>query len=159
MTVKQYFTQIIILHLAITAGAVIFLVTGMILGPVNPDADIPTLIKLFQTGILGLMLVNGGLIAYLYPRTKYQIDNKSTLSEKLKAYRTWVIIRAALLEAVALFCGVGILLTGKRMLLVIGVGFIGFLIYFIPRREKVIKEIQFNGEELQRLSDEDAEIA
>lgn len=54
------------------------------------------------------MLVNGGLIAFLFPRTKFQIENKSTLSEKLKAYRTWVIIRAALLEAVALFCGVGI---------------------------------------------------
>ncbi|MBX7241881.1 MAG: hypothetical protein K1X92_09035 [Bacteroidia bacterium] len=158
MTVKQFFTQIIILHLAITAGAVIFLVMGLILGPVNPEADIPTLTKLFQTGILGLMLVNGGLIAFLFPRTKLQIENKSTLSEKLKAYRTWVIIRAALLEAVALFCGVGILLTGKQMLLVIGIGFIGFLIYFIPRREKVVREIEFTGEELQILANENAQF-
>lgn len=158
MSVKQYFTQLFILHIACTSGACIFLVVGFFLGPIPPETEIPQLIKLFQVGLLGMMLVCGGMLSFLFPRTRFRIEQKKTLLEKLTAYRTWVIIRAALLEAVVIFSGVGVLLTGKKMMLVIGLGFLGFLVYFIPRKEKVIQEIAFTPADIQVLKEDDALI-
>ena len=159
MTIKQYFREIFILHTAITTGAILFLGIGLFLGPIGKEQESGQLLKLMQTGILGLMLVSGGLISFLFPRIKQKIELKDNLSEKLSGYRTWVIIRAALLEVVALFCGVGVLLTGKKMLFVLGLGFVGFLIYFIPRKEKITQEIVFSQEDLQTLNDENATIS
>ena len=131
------------------AAMVIILVQGN-----NLDTSI-TVEGLPMQLIVPVMLLGGVGIAYFLndQRMRHAGNMKmATLGQKLNHYRTSVLLRSAIIEAVNLFAIIAaLILNNLSYLIYFGVGLLAYL-YYRPTTQKFIDQYRLDGSETAQLN-------
>ena len=157
-TTQQYFKALTVLHFALISGLVFFIVIAYFIERTGAFAGDKILGDIFKYMVPALAFICMAAGNMLYKKRVNDIKNKSSLAEKLNAYRAIFILRDALLEGPALFAIIAYLLCGKLELL--GVAVLLLLIFIIirPAKDKLIKELELSSDETAIIEDDDAVI-
>ncbi len=155
-TIKEYFRSITIIHIALVFGLLLFCgVTFFLIDRgQNPetDQDLSSTLQL----IIPIIAVAGVLASSILSRSKIKsIKSLNELNQKLQQYRSALILKFALLEAPAILCIVGYLLTANLFYLGFGLAIIFAMAIQFPTKEKAIKELELSPEEQQQMEDTD----
>lgn len=144
------------------------LYVGMILGPAmlgivayllrstgafTPETD-ATL-----TAVLGIVVplaAIGGFGAgkLVFERLMEPARALPSLDDKLQAYQTAVIIRAAMMEAPALLSFALYLVFGGDVFAIIGLALIGFMLLFIPSADGIVMDLHLEADEKRQVRGE-----
>lgn len=154
VTSKDYFKTMQILHLAMIAGLVFFMlvsaffVRGLLLEPI--DSGIMSILM-----VVVPLLIFGGLFgSTLLIKNKLNVaKQKPNLTEKMSDYRAALIINFAMLEGPSFFAIVAYMLTGN--LLFLGMAGLLLLVFFTirPTTEKAIRDLELSPDEIKRIND------
>lgn len=154
VTSKDYFKAMQIVHLAMIAGLVLFMlvsaffVNGLIFD--QTDGDI---MNIFM--VVVPLLIFGGLFgSTVLVKNKLNLaKQKPNLLEKMSHYRSALIINFAMLEGPSFFAIVAYMLTGN--LLFLGMAGLLLLVFFTirPTTEKAIRDLELSQDEIKRLND------
>lgn len=132
---------------AIICGVTIFgIVVYFILKPTN---DPPT--PKYLIFVLPLIIALGLLFGEVTPTRKFQAVRGKDLKTKTAAYQSAVIIRSMALEAPALIAIITALILQNRYWLWFAIFPIFWLIYRFPTENDVIKSLDLNYEDIQKL--------
>ena len=141
------------IHLAMTAGQVLFAVIAFILIITNSlDKSANNLYILFRYVVPVCIL--GGLIgSHFVFRTRLEVIRTDTeLAEKLNEYRITLIIRYAMLEGGSIVALVAYLVVGHMVYLGAAILVILYFLTLIPNTERVTNDLGLNADEKHRLT-------
>ena len=156
MNSKQHLLTLSIIHVALFAGQVLFLVVAMILSSTGQAAaEGAELLPFFWilAPSLGLVGHLGG--RFLFRRQMQQAHNLG-LTEKLNHHRAATIVKLALMEAPAILATVGVLLTGNSILVVLAGVMIVLFFFQKPSHLRLLEELQPTDEERKMLEREES---
>jgi hypothetical protein len=140
------FKLIVIIHLALLAGQVLFAAVCILITPkiiINVrDTQSPFVYLAPTLAVIGVLMGN-----FLYTSMLKNISDKKGLAPKLTIYQSAHIVRCALLEGPSLFAIVVFFLTGELYYLIISVFIMGYFIYLRPTKEKVAEAACLTYEE------------
>ncbi|MBS1529586.1 MAG: hypothetical protein JSU01_04725 [Bacteroidetes bacterium] len=107
-----------------------------------------------------LILAAGGFFLgnFLFRRQVGKISSDDSLSQKISAYQTAFIIRAALAEGPSLFSIVAFMLSGNLLFLAITGAIILYFFTFRPTRAKVESELNLDYKEKAELDGQQIDI-
>ncbi len=148
---KQSFRALKLIFYALNTGLLLFFFVGIVLNDMaipefKDDIDILTLVNLF---LLGMIPVG----YYLSARKMAAIESADPFARKFEQYQIAMIIRWAMIEGVALFSVVGLILLEDAKQLVIFVLCILVLSLNTVTREKAVKGAKLNHEEAHSLEE------
>lgn len=89
---------------------------------------------------IGVLLIGMSTVALSFIIFKFftsKIDSKATLDTKLSAYFRGYILRAAMIEGMALLTAITFALTSVNFLLIVSVLYVGLLIFLKPSKKEV----------------------
>jgi hypothetical protein len=100
-----------------------------------------------------LILAAGGVFAgnFLFRQQLGKISPEHSLSQKISAYQTAFIIRAALAEGPSLFSIVAFMLSGNLLFLAITTAMVLYFLTFRPTRDKIANELNLDYKEKAEL--------
>ena len=159
MKSKDYFRAIQIVHLAMVAGILFFVLISVFLqakafGTMDDESN--NLLMVFALAFAAIGIASSKI---LFRRKLIKCNAKTTLTEKLDEYRSALIIKFASLEAPSFLSIVIYLLTGNTIVLVIaGVLIIIFLMYR-PTKEKLMDDITLDTKEKALINNPEAIVA
>lgn len=140
-----------IIYLSLNTGLLVFLMVGVYLNgmefpPFRDEIDLLTIVNLLLLAAipLGYTLSNRRLEA---------INPKERFERKWEQFQTAMIIRWAMIEGVALFSVVGLILLKDAKQLVLFILCIVILAMNSVTREKAIRMAKLNKEEAEALED------
>ncbi|MBK0380809.1 hypothetical protein [Mucilaginibacter segetis] len=134
--VAQQLKTITIIHIALTVGQVLFALISIFTTEkiyINVTDTHDPFIYIVPVFAVGSIIVSN----ILYHKKISNVVQVSTLSDKLAAYQTALIVRYAPLEAASLFSIVSFMLTGILFLLVVTSLMIVYFIYLKPSAENI----------------------
>ena len=157
-TIKQYFTALTVLHVALTSGVIIFIVIAYFLHGSIANGNAETLGNIFQYMVPALAII--GIVAgnILYKKQVNEIKSKDGLAQKLNAYRATFILRDALLEGPALFAIITFLLCGEFIFLAVAILIVLIFVLIKPSKDKIIRDLELSTDEILIMEDDDAII-
>jgi hypothetical protein len=103
--------------------------------------------------VIGLGVSNGIFKVY----TK-QAREKKGLKAKLNQYRIAVIIRLALTEGPAIFAAVAFMQEGNHFYLLFSIICIALMITYNPKEQRLIKDLDLRGDELDQFKNKESKI-
>ncbi|MDJ1472497.1 hypothetical protein [Xanthocytophaga flava] len=158
MTSKQYFLTQSIIHLALMMGQILFAIVTFYISQTSLSSGNEELKQTF-TYLVPLVALIGIAAAFLlFNILLKKAREKSSLSEKISAYGTAMIVRYALLEAPSLLSIIAFFLTGDYTFLsVFGIVIILF-IFLRPSKDKLIQELELDPNEEILINTPDAVI-
>lgn len=158
LTSKSYFTSLKIIHFALTAGVVFFLLIAIALQFTGFEPEL----KEMETILLGITafaaiagIFTGNL---LFRKRLEQLVELKSLKEKLTGYQSALIVKYAVVEGPVFFCVVAYLLTANILFPVIAVFLVFVLVLFAPRKDKLISDLNLSLTETNELNKPDALI-
>jgi hypothetical protein len=157
MNVKQYFTSLNVLFLALLGGQIIFAALAFYLvssGSFATGKQDLTMVYL----VAAIFAVMGGVAGSIIMTNKQlsAIRPLPGLKEKLEKYQAALVVKYALLEGPAFFSIVCYLLTGYYLFLVLVAVVIAVFIDNRPSEAKVIRDLELEGKEREVLCDPEA---
>ncbi|WP_167618647.1 hypothetical protein [Maribellus sediminis] len=158
LTPKEYFRSLQIVHLALMAGIVSFIVIAIVLQNMGFESDgedmIPALIYVVPVFMIGGILASNNVFKF---RLKTCIS-QSGLKQKLEEYRSALIIKFALVEGPSFFAIIAYLLTANLVFVGITVLLLAVLLSYRPTPAKSIIDLELDYDERKILEETDAEI-
>jgi hypothetical protein len=143
---KNFVKLIIIIHLALFMGQTLFAAVVLFISKdpalnLKPGNDV-----LFY--VVPFMLVFGIFAgSFVFKQLTAKLAEKTSLTEKLQAYQTALIIRYALSEGASMFSIVCLLLTNNVYYLILaGINILYFII-IRPTKLKILDDLNLNYEE------------
>ena len=158
-TTQQYFKALTVLHFALITALVFFIVIAYFVqrtGVFTADKMLGDIFKYMVPALAFICMTAGNM---LYKKRVNDIKKKSSLAEKLNAYRAAFILREAMLEGPALFAIIAYLLCGKLELLGVAVLLLVIFILIRPTKDKLTKELELSSDEAVMIEDDDAVIS
>lgn len=163
VTTRSYFRSLVILHIALIAGQVIFGMTGFMVKLVSQDAVSdktlvcsPEVYPGIQYLILALALLGLGASWLLFSSRLRILKGLSSPAEQYKGYRSACILRYALLEGPSLIALVLFLVTGDYLLLAVPAFIILVFIMIRPTKATLMQHLQPAYDQQMLLDDPDA---
>jgi len=134
-----------IIHLALLMGQVLFAVVAYFITPqkgFSVNGNDPFI-------FVGPALAIGGFIGgnLIFKQTLAKIAPDATLAQKVTAYQTAFIIRAALLEGPSLFCVVAYMNSGNLFFLFVMALIVVYFITLRPTKDKVVADLNLDYNE------------
>jgi hypothetical protein len=129
-TSKVYFTQLAIIYAPLLLAQVAFGGISYYLVSTGQFPTDPSMTNTFK--LVALLVLSMGMLASVFvSKAQFKaIKQKTSLPDKMKAYRPALLIKWALLETPSLFCIVCFLLTGSFVILgMAGASLIMLIIY------------------------------
>ncbi len=159
ITSKEYFKGLKVVHFALMAGLVFFILVTVLLLQAGEfdmgDGEFTTLL-----GYVVLLFGAGAIIAsqVVFKARLKKIKMITGLPEKLTEYRSALIVRYALLEAPAFFGIVAALLTGELLFLGLAAIIILLFLFISPSATKAGNDLEIDQKEKQTLADPNAVV-
>lgn len=160
-TSKAYFKNLNLIHLAMLAGQILFVIVALYLELTqtgqHPDeiegAEIYFMIVAILTvsGILGSKL--------LYESLTKNAQKKESIIEKMQAYQSALIVRLAILEGAILFAIVVFLLASEMLVLAFAAVLLLFFVGAKPTKQKAITDLRLNKENQKLIEDDSAIVS
>lgn len=158
LTTKSYFTALKIVHFALTAGVILFLVMAVILQITGFEPELKEM-EMILLGITAFAAIAGIFTGNLLFRKRLeQLVELKSLKEKLTGYQSALIVKYALVEGPAFFCVVAYLLTANILFPVIAVFLVFVLVLFAPRKDKLISDLNLSTKETSVFENPDSVI-
>ena len=157
-TSGTYLKTIQILHIAIVIGIFGFAVISIIIQSqgfqkVDQETEMVLMVIVPIFALIGIIGSN-----FIFKKRLVPIRSMSSLKDKLIDFRTALIIKFVILDAPAFFAVIAFLLTGNYFYLGITAALVvTFAIYF-PTKSKLINDLRLSRQEVDQLSDPNAEI-
>ncbi len=152
----SYFNQLSILCLALIVGVSMFCAIAVFLasqaGPLL-GANTSDIVFIYVALILSIICLSIAIIVFNKKLKMLQVVE--VFDDKLKQYRSAIIIRAALIEAPALLNIIFFMLTQNTIFLFLALSLILIKIYFFPRLSKISSDLALNYVELEKIQNED----
>ncbi|HWD86936.1 MAG TPA: hypothetical protein VG367_02340 [Mucilaginibacter sp.] len=144
-----------IIHLALIAGQVLFCLVAYFQFP-QKDFSMDGSKDPFV--YVAVILAAGGFFlgSFLFRQQVGKIGPENSLSQKISAYQTAFILRAALAEGPSLFSVVAFMLSGNLLFLAITGAIILYFLSFRPTREKVSNDLNLDYNEKAELDGQPA---
>ncbi len=148
---KGIFDQTRILHLAITAGAMMLLgVVFFLKSDFSTDPN-PELDDIFRV-IVPLMIIAGvGVGLILKNRFLQSLTSETSAIKKLTGFRSFLIIQLAACDAGAILAAIATLLTGRGLYLIEGIGVVIWMALQFPLPDALIQMLHLSPEEGEQL--------
>ncbi|MDX1586075.1 MAG: hypothetical protein R3222_05005 [Balneolaceae bacterium] len=154
MDLKQAFIQIKILHASLFVGVLLLAVLSLVFHNVM---DIGEGLAILPANAFYLIVIVAILLlwasGFFYKRRISQIDAVLSLDERIRLYRTAVVIRAALIEVASLLVIMGYLLSGSLTYLLIAIVPVGSFLTTFPRDEIISEAMELSYSEVQKLEE------
>lgn len=152
----QYFLTLTIVFVAMLIGQLVFLaVVYFVQGRMHPQSGLS---EVFEYSIpvlcIGLAGASYGVAGWLLQRAKSQ----TTLSDKLLAYRSVLLVRYALLEVPSLLSTVAYLLTANVLFMGISLAMVVLFVLNRPSAERAAIELALDFQEKTKLDDPQAVV-
>lgn len=158
LTTKSYFTALKIVHFALTAGVILFLVMAVIIQITGFEPELKEM-EMILLGITVFTAIAGIFTGNLLFRKRLeQLVELKSLKEKLTGYQSALIVKYALVEGPAFFCVVVYLLTANILFPVITVILVFTMVLFAPRKDKLISDLNLSTKETSVLEKPDSVI-
>jgi Na+/glutamate symporter len=154
---KNALKTITIIHAALLAGQLLFLVMTFVVitKPIGLDfANSNHDPQFYVALILGVVCLNVGTMIFKQQINRFNTEadqKRATLSEKMRAYQSALIVRYALLEGPSLFCIISFLTSGNLFYLIISGLLIIFMLMLRPTVQTAERNLQLTYEEMQEL--------
>lgn len=141
-----------IIHIALCAGILLFMLVSILLNREHMIFDA----SLENTAPFNPIFPIFGLLAALisiiiFKKLVLKIDNTLNLDSKIMQYQSAFIVSAALLEGGALLNIVGCIITSNAFFLIFAGINLFFLIRNRPTKDKLIRDMQLQYPETERL--------
>ena len=143
---KEFFKSIQILHAAMFFGMVMILVLLKYLMGVEVESDGDLLFPAIGIGLAISSLVFGQIL--FNNKMESLKKERSTIQEKLTAYREAYILKLALLEGPALVCIILHFLGGNPLLFYTAIFLIFIFAYERPTEERIKQQLNLHAEDL-----------
>jgi hypothetical protein len=158
-TSKEYFTQLTLVYAPLVLMQVAFGGVMYYLVSTGQFTTDPTMTDTFK--LVALLVVSLGVLASAFvSKAQFKaIKQKTALPEKMKAYRTALIIKWALLETPGMFCIVCFLLTGSSVILGLAGPTLIMLIIYRPTASGACMDLELSPAEKTLVEDPHAVIA
>lgn len=160
MNVKQYFSMLNILHIAMLVGQLFFIIVVLVLLSSGAwEAILTEETNLFL--IIAAVVSASGFYAgnFVYDKQLELIKELSDFREQLAKLRVSIIIRFALLEGPMFLIILFYLLTGSWLFMVFAVLLILLFLKLKPNKEQLISELELSDEDKKLLDDPETIIA
>jgi len=139
-----------IIHLALLSGQLMFAFVTISISK-NPSFNMKSVNDPFFI-VAPLLAVSCFFVGnFLFKKLVGNLQNKTTLPDKLTGYQAALIVRYALLEGASLFGIVVFMLTNNWFFLLISACIILYFITLRPGTEKVADDLQLNYDEKLEL--------
>ena len=158
LTSKSYFTSLKIIHFALTAGVVFFMLITFTLQFTGFEPELKEM-EMILLGITVFAAISGIFTGNLLFRKRLeQLVELKSLEKKLMGYQSALILKYALVEGPAFFSVVAYLLTANILFPVITVLLVFTMVLFAPRKDKLISDLNLSNRESAILENQDAVI-
>ena len=158
LTTKSFFSSLKIIHFALTAGVVLFLLIAIALQFKGFEPELKEM-EMILLGITVLAAISGIFTGnLLFRRRLEQLVEQKSLEKKLLGYQSALLLKYALVESTAFFTIVAYLLTLNIFFPVITVLLVFTMVLFAPRKEKLISDLNLSNRESVILENQDAVI-
>ena len=158
MTSQIYFKTIKIVHLALVAGIIFFMLIALFL-QFNGFGKMGKEFNTIFIYVASLFVLVGISASYLISKRKLKAClSKPTLLEKLNSYREVLVLKFALLEAPAFFVIVVYLLTGNLFYIGLAILTLIFFVIHRPTVTSTITDLALNSKEQQIINNPDSVI-
>lgn len=155
-TVKDYLKTSIVVHLALIAGLVFFLLITLFI--TAEGAFAPELHKIFIYLIPVFVLMAFLVSNFLYMQKITALRDATTLPDKLKGFRTLLVMRSAVLEAAGFMSVIAFMMTGEWLYAGLTLLVVLYMATFIPTKQKIITDLELNTQEEAFLNNPDGVI-
>lgn len=158
LTSKSYLTSLKIIHFALTAGVVFFMLIAIALQFTGFEPELKELEEIL------LAITVAGAVAgvftgnLLFRKRLEQLVELKGLKEKLMGYQSALIIKYALVEGPAFFSVVAYLLTANLLFPAITLVLISIFILYAPGKDKLISDLNLSRKESEIFDKPDAAI-
>lgn len=158
LTSKSYLTSLKIIHFALTAGVVFFMLIAIALQFTGFEPELKELEEIL------LAITVAGAVAgvftgnLLFRKRLEQLVELKGLKEKLMGYQSALIIKYALVEGPAFFSVVAYLLTANLLFPAITLVLISIFILYAPGKDKFIGDLNLSRKESEIFDKPDAAI-
>jgi uncharacterized membrane protein len=157
-TSKQYFQTQTIIHLALIMGQLLFAGVTLYLRPAQAVDTNPELRQMFVYVVPVLAAVGIFASFQIFRLMLNKARQHASLSKKISAYGSAMIVRYAVLEAPSLFGIIAFYLTGEYFFLIISGLIIALFLMVRPSKEKLIQDMELSPTEEATVNDPDAVI-
>ncbi len=158
LTTKSFFSSLKIIHFALTAGVVLFLLIAIALQFKGFEPELKEM-EMILLGITVLAAISGIFTGnLLFRRRLEQLVEQKSLEKKLLGYQSALLLKYALVEGPAFFTIVAYHLTANILFPVITVLLVFTMVLFAPRKEKLISDLNLSNRESVILENQDAVI-
>lgn len=147
MAAKQSFYQtMVIIYGSLIMGVVMF---GVVVLFLNSESKK----QIYEIDIMGYIAIIFAMSApaigiFLYNK-KIRESKDLPVAKKMEIWRTANIIRAALIEAPALFAIVNLLITGGDIFLYVYVAMVVVMVFYFPTKNRVKNDLQVSDADLE----------
>jgi peptidoglycan/LPS O-acetylase OafA/YrhL len=158
-TSREYFRGLAIIHAALIAGQVVFILVSAFLNSVGESMTNSRELTRGLTIAVPLFVLGGIAASLILTKNRLAvIKGRSSLTEKLIDYRSAVVVKLALLEGPAFFAIVSYLLTGDPLFA--GIAAFMIVLFFInrPGREKLAQDLELSQKDIDFLDNPDSMI-
>ncbi len=140
-----------LIHLALLAGQIFFLVVAFIL---RSTGAFPTLFEDANIFLLAVLLITASAIGaglFIFKQRMATVAEKTDMADKLADYRAAAIVKYALAEAPSFFAIIAYMFTGNMIILGIAIAIIAYFAMMWPSVEKMSSEMNLNPDEKMKL--------
>ncbi|MFT5723392.1 MAG: hypothetical protein ACI9JN_000502 [Bacteroidia bacterium] len=158
-TSKTFFKTLRILHLALIAGASVFLILAIYLVETGGfDGGDPELNNVFQ--IVAPLMAGAGVFAsrFLFTKRRAHIVSEKTLQAKTIGYQSALTVRYALIEGPTLFATIAFMLTSNYLFAYIGFALLIYLFLQRPTLESALTDLNLSHTDFDKVRNPDAII-
>jgi DMSO reductase anchor subunit len=149
---KDNFKINYIIYFAILTGLFVFAVLGYFVISQSVQQADESLLNIFMFIVPTIAIVMIFLSRFMYNKISQQVNNVSSLSEKIGKYRTAKIVSWAMLEGAGLFVIVAFIITQSNFFLIVFFVIVGAFILSKPSIEEFLNDFGIEGNEKDKLT-------
>lgn len=151
-TIQPSVKTIRFIYSALMAGLIFFLAIGtFLINDVGEFGDFDTEAKNFFLLVCAALTLIEIPIGIFIAKKRLSEIEKIAPSERLAAYQSAMIVRAALFEGPGFFAIICLVLTGAQSFIIIAVIIIAVQAYFFPTNSRLSEELKIDLREIEKL--------
>jgi len=155
---QKYISSLKLIHIALLLGQLCFAAIAFYLNTNGGISDSNSS-KIVQFSLILFFSLQGIVAGHLLFKNRLKkIRGEQSLTTKLTAYRTLVIIRFALAEAPSVFSIMAYLLTQEKIFLGLFGLIVAYFFYLKPSKEKFFTDLELSGSDKLKLENPNINI-
>lgn len=157
-TTGAYIKTLKLIHLALQAGQVFFIVVAFFL---RNTGAFPAPFEDWNIFLIAVLLITASAIGaglFIFKQRMDAIAGSKALADKLTDYRAAAIVKYALAEGPSFFAVVAYLLTGNMIILGIAVAIIAYFATMWPTVGKMSSEMNLTPDEKMKLENQETQL-